>query len=480
MKFYLAPLEGLTGYIYRNAMEKYFPGVERYFTPFIAPDQNKILRTKEQRDVLPSNNEVRNLVPQILTNNAEHFIRTTEALQELGYEEVNLNLGCPSGTVVSRGRGSGFLAYPDELDRFLEQIFEGSKTRISIKTRVGRDNADDAFRLLEIYRKYPLSELIIHPRTRSEFYRGVPNLELFGEMAKWWENSFSCKVSEKADDRFGEVDEFKRDGAEGAQKKISTDSVKEEHDAFGEDNIEQKCKFCVDEARTDQKIFHRNDSGQNDFRKPGITLCYNGNIMSAKDYQTFTERFPNIDCLMLGRGAIANPGLIRQLKTGIPTDKKNLRAFHDEILEAQREMVREDKNAMFRMKEMWIYMIHLFGPTKAEIADYERIYGGVGVCGDGTPFEVKGSSQSAHYGGGCRDISMCGAGMKIEADRLAQLAKIGSERRLDQIQSRTAEKCAKKIRKAQSIAEYKCAVDQLFAECELLDHGPKKWNLPQK
>ena len=217
MKFYLAPLEGLTGYIYRNAMEKYFPGVDRYFTPFIAPDQNKILRTKEQRDVLPANNMVKNLVPQILTNNAEHFIRTTEALQELGYEEVNLNLGCPSGTVVSRGRGSGFLAYPDELDRFLEQIFEGSKTKISIKTRVGRDNADDAFRLLEIYRKYPLSELIIHPRTRSEFYRGVPNLELFGEMAQWWEDSFTCEESEKESDGFSAVDEHKRNGAEEAK-----------------------------------------------------------------------------------------------------------------------------------------------------------------------------------------------------------------------------------------------------------------------
>ena len=375
MKFYLAPLEGLTGYIYRNAMEKYFPGVDRYFTPFIAPDQNKILRTKEQRDVLPANNMVKNLVPQILTNNAEHFIRTTEALQELGYEEVNLNLGCPSGTVVSRGRGSGFLAYPDELDRFLAQIFEGSKTKISIKTRVGRDNADDAFRLLEIYRKYPLSELIIHPRTRSEFYRGVPNLELFGEMAKWWEESFS-------------------DGK--------------------------------------------------------ITLCYNGNIMSTKDYQPFPERFPNIDCLMLGRGAIANPGLIRQLKTGIPTDKKNLRAFHDEILEAQREMVHEDKNAMFRMKEMWIYMIHLFGPTKAEIADYERIHGSIDVYGT-----------------------------QASGKELTSFA-VAAGNSFTMIESRTAEKCAKRIRKAQSLAEYKCAVDQLFAECELLDHGPKKWNLPQK
>lgn len=376
MRFYLAPMEGLTGHIFRNALERYFPGTDCYFTPFIAPDQKKILRTKETRDVLPENNLAQHIVPQILTNNPEHFIRTTEVLQELGYDEVNLNLGCPSGTVVSRGRGSGFLAYPEELDRFLEQIFAGSKTKISIKTRVGVDNSDDAFRLLEIYRQYPLSELIIHPRTRAEFYRGVPNLELFGELAKWWRDSFAHESHEK-------------NTAAAQYKNVQA--------AGGE---------------------------------AGVPLCYNGNIMSITDYQNFTARFPEIDCIMVGRGAIANPGLIRQLKTGTPTDKKSLRAFHDEILEAQREMVQEDKNAMFRMKEIWIYLIHLFGPTAQEQAEQERIYG--------------------------------------EAAR-----KLTAE-------ARTAEKCAKKIRKAQSLAEYKCAVDQLFAECELLESGPKKWNLPQR
>lgn len=390
MRFYLAPMEGLTGHIFRNALERYFPGTDRYFTPFIAPDQKKILRTKETRDVLPENNLAQHIVPQILTNNPEHFIRTTEVLQELGYDEVNLNLGCPSGTVVSRGRGSGFLAYPEELDRFLEQIFAGSKTKISIKTRVGVDNSDDAFRLLEIYRKYPLSELIIHPRTRAEFYRGVPNLDLFGEMTKWWRASFTQESRSIVQHNRGASEEVCSEAAEA-----------------GRITAELQCPLYAE-----------------------IPLCYNGNIMSVKDYQAFTKRFPEIDCIMIGRGAIANPGLIRQLKTGTPTDKKSLRAFHDEILEAQREMVQEDKNAMFRMKEIWIYLIHLFGPTAQEQAEQERIYGE--------------------------------AAKKLTAE------------------ARTAEKCAKKIRKAQSLAEYKCAVDQLFAECELLESGPEKWNLPQR
>lgn len=297
MKFYLAPLEGITGYIYRNALEKYFPGTDRYFTPFIAPDQTKILRTKETRDVTPEHNQVKELIPQILTRNAEHFIMTAKALEALGYQEVNLNLGCPSGTVVARGRGSGFLAYPDELDRFLEEIFEGTNVRISIKTRIGRDHTDDAFRLMEIYAKYPLSELIIHPRTQKEFYRGVPHQELFGELCEhFWQSAANAKTAEN-------------------------------------------------ETR--------------------IPVCYNGNILTASDYKKLTERFPNVSAVMLGRGIIADPGLIRQLKTGVPTDKKTLKAFHDEVQQGYLGYLREEKNTLFRMKEMWVYMIHLF-------ADHEK------------------------------------------------------------------------------------------------------------
>ena len=330
MKFYLAPMEGITGHIYRNALEKYFPGTDKYFTPFIAPDQNKILRTKERRDVLPENNHVPELVPQILTNSAEDFIRTAKVLQELGYEEVNLNLGCPSGTVVSRKRGSGLLAFPDEVERLLDGIFSEIQMKVSVKTRIGKDDAEDAFWLMEIYRKFPLSELIIHPRIQNDFYRGETNQELFGKL---------IRTSKEQDD-------------------------------------------------------------ENNF-----PICYNGNLLTEKDYLFFAEKFPEVDAVMLGRGVIANPGLIRQIRSGLKTDKKTLRAFHDEVLEEYRSLFGEDKNALFRMKEMWIYMIHLF---------------------------------TNH------------------------------------------EKYAKKIRKAQSLAEYRCAADALFLEQELLPDGPEKWNLPQR
>ena len=179
MKYYLAPMEGITGYIYRNAYEKFFHNIDKYFTPFIVPNQSRSLKTKELRDILPENNQGMNIVPQILTNDSEGFIVTAKKLKQLGYNEVNLNLGCPAGTVVSKNRGSGFLALRDELDRFLEEIYKIEDMKISIKTRIGKDTPEEFYKLIEIYNKYPLEELIIHPRTREDFYGNTPNLEVF-------------------------------------------------------------------------------------------------------------------------------------------------------------------------------------------------------------------------------------------------------------------------------------------------------------
>ena len=103
MKYYLAPMEGITGYIYRNSYAKFFPSFDKYFTPFIIPNESKSLKTKELIDVQPENNKGLNIVPQILTNDAEGFIITANKLKQLGYNEINLNLGCPSGTVVGKG-----------------------------------------------------------------------------------------------------------------------------------------------------------------------------------------------------------------------------------------------------------------------------------------------------------------------------------------------------------------------------------------
>ena len=138
---YLAPMEGITGYIYRNAHHKYFGGVDKYFMPFIAPAKGRPLRNRELRDVLPENNQGINVVPQLLTNSGEGFVKAAKFLKKLGYGEVNINLGCPSKTVVTKYKGSGLLYDTERLDNFLYEVFAAGVMDVSIKTRIGRDSS---------------------------------------------------------------------------------------------------------------------------------------------------------------------------------------------------------------------------------------------------------------------------------------------------------------------------------------------------
>lgn len=181
MQFYCAPMEGLTGYIYRNAHHALFGNVDKYFSPFIAANQSERLKTRELNDVLPEHNQGLTLVPQLLTNKASDFIHTAKKLALMGYEEINLNLGCPSGTVVSKHRGAGFLAKRVELAAFLDEIFAQLTIRISLKIRIGKDQPEEFYDLIEIFNQYPVAELIIHPRVQKDLYRGKPNLKIFGE-----------------------------------------------------------------------------------------------------------------------------------------------------------------------------------------------------------------------------------------------------------------------------------------------------------
>lgn len=181
MKIYLAPMEGLTGYIYRNAHNAYFNNIDKYFSPFISANQSGSLKTRELNDILPENNQGLVLIPQLLTNNAKDFINISKKISLLGYKEINLNLGCPFGTVVSKNKGSGFLAKTEELDVFLDEIFSQSVTKISVKTRIGKDQPEEFFKLIEIFNKYPIEELTIHPRIQKDFYKNKPNLKIFKE-----------------------------------------------------------------------------------------------------------------------------------------------------------------------------------------------------------------------------------------------------------------------------------------------------------
>ena len=185
MRYYFAPMEGITGYIYRNAHHTLFPGIDKYFSPFLVPNQNHRFSYREMQDIMPEHNNQIQLVPQILTNQADAFIWTALELKQLGYEEVNLNLGCPSGTVVSKNKGSGFLALRDELDLFLDQVCSELQMKISIKTRIGKDSPDEFDELLRIFNKYPLEELIIHPRIQKDYYKNTPNTDVLLHPAQW-------------------------------------------------------------------------------------------------------------------------------------------------------------------------------------------------------------------------------------------------------------------------------------------------------
>lgn len=179
-KFYMAPLEGITGYVYRNAYHACFEPADKYFIPFLNPNLKGKFSSRELNDILPEHNKGMYAVPQIMTNKAEDFVRLAKQLrEEFGYEEVNLNLGCPSKTVVGRHRGSGFLILTDELNSFFEQVFDQLDMKVSVKTRAGKFSHDEFEELLNIYNRYPLEELIIHPRVQQDYYKNTPNLETF-------------------------------------------------------------------------------------------------------------------------------------------------------------------------------------------------------------------------------------------------------------------------------------------------------------
>lgn len=179
MKLLFAPLEGITNYVYRNTHNEMFGNCDEYYSPFITPSEDDKVNRKGLNDIIPENNHGIVIKPQVLTNSAEAFLKFAEKIAAVGHDEVNLNFGCPSQTVVKKGKGSGFLKEPERVESFLEDVFRVHPMKISVKTRTGFFDGGEMDTLMEIYNKYPLELLIIHPRTRSDFYNGMPDLEVF-------------------------------------------------------------------------------------------------------------------------------------------------------------------------------------------------------------------------------------------------------------------------------------------------------------
>jgi len=177
ISFECAPMEGVTDYIFRNAQSRLFAPAERYYTPFIAPTATHLFTPRQLREISPEHNDELNVIPQLIGHNAEDFLWAAEELKAMGYNEVNFNLGCPSGTVVSKKKGSGLLSELELLECFFDEIFEKSPLEISVKTRIGRESAEEFAAILELYNRCPIKELIIHSRLQVQQYKGTPCIE---------------------------------------------------------------------------------------------------------------------------------------------------------------------------------------------------------------------------------------------------------------------------------------------------------------
>lgn len=212
MKLYFAPMEGITGYIFRNTFNKYFgKNIDKYFSPFIMAHEKVGMSPKEINDVLPQNNIGLKLIPQVMTNSSSEYLKIEKTLSDFGYDEINLNFGCPSKTVVTKKRGAGILSDTDLLEKLLYEIFEKKSTSISVKSRIGYCTTEEFYDLIEIFNKYDMKELIIHPRLQNEYYNGVPHFDIYKEAEKLSKNPliyngniFSEKDFEKVSDEFDE------------------------------------------------------------------------------------------------------------------------------------------------------------------------------------------------------------------------------------------------------------------------------------
>ncbi|MBP3677665.1 MAG: tRNA-dihydrouridine synthase family protein [Agathobacter sp.] len=298
MQIYFAPLEGITGYVFRNAYAKYYGGIDKYFTPFISPHTKKLMDTREKRDILPENNQGLYVVPQVLTNQAEDLIDLAKQLHEdYGYEEINLNLGCPSKTVTTKGKGSGFLEYPERMEEFFDRYFKVLDVKLSIKTRIGYWEVEEAQRLLNLYERFPFEEVIIHPRLGSEMYKGTPHYDVF-------------------------------------------------------ENYLERSKH---------------------------SLCYNGDINSLEQLQSLDSKWQKCDKFMLGRGLIARPGMLQMKEQGVYSatlsqeEWIHFMEFHDELVEGYYAYMCEDRNTLFKMKELWTWWAAMFPGQEKTLKKIKKV-----------------------------------------------------------------------------------------------------------
>ena len=281
MQYYAAPMEGLTDRVWRQAQQKWF-GPEgtahRYYAPFLSPPENRVLIKKKMAELEPAANPGVQVIPQLLAKDGELAAWMIGELRRMGYTEVNLNFGCPSGTVTAKGKGSGMLRDPQKLDAFLDAVFSQAGGSVSVKTRLGVARAEEFGEILNVYNKYPLCELTIHPRVMKQLYRGQADREAFAAYLP------ACTAP----------------------------------------------------------------------------VCYNGDVTTVDDLRALEAAFPGLSGIMVGRGLIADPALLRKAVGGPAASREELRGYHDELYHGYTEAFGMASCAVSRMKAHWFYLIHLF------------------------------------------------------------------------------------------------------------------------
>lgn len=175
----LAPLQGFTDVTYRNIFSDHFSGVDEAVAPFISTMGQMRLKPSRIKDVDPANNKNLFVIPQILGNVAQDFIFLADHLYEMGLKRINWNLGCPHSKIAKKKRGSGLLMYPEEIDAFLYTVIPKISNTLSIKLRLGRKSKNEIFKVLAVLNKYPLDEIIVHPRTGVQMYEGTSDHDAF-------------------------------------------------------------------------------------------------------------------------------------------------------------------------------------------------------------------------------------------------------------------------------------------------------------
>ncbi|TKG93539.1 tRNA-dihydrouridine synthase family protein [Puteibacter caeruleilacunae] len=176
---HLAPLQGFTDFVYRNAYNKVFGDIDYYYTPYLVFENDGSIRSSRLREIDPKLNEHAPLIPQVLIKDANEFIKMQDLIKQYGYKELNINLGCPYPMVTNKGRGSGLLAHPERLKNMFDEIFSTTELAVSVKLRSGMLNSDEFTQLVPILNAYPFANIIWHPRVAKQLYKGKPDQQLF-------------------------------------------------------------------------------------------------------------------------------------------------------------------------------------------------------------------------------------------------------------------------------------------------------------